>query len=178
MDEVEQAPDGFCPYVGLQPYSEADQDYFFGRERDSRIISSNLYAAPLTVLYGASGVGKSSVLRAGVFPRLQTSQRTAVVIFDGWADQNLLNTLKTRCLEAIAAAAETRDIQLDLSLPLDELLFSAAQAFDGTLLIILDQFEEYFLYHPETEKDNMFDGEFARAVNREEIGRASCRERV
>ena len=45
MDNVKQTPDGFCPYVGLQPYSEADQDYFFGRERDSRIISSNLRAS-------------------------------------------------------------------------------------------------------------------------------------
>ena len=169
MDNVKQTPDGFCPYVGLQPYSEADQDYFFGRERDSRIISSNLYAASLTVLYGASGVGKSSVLRAGVFPRLRTSERTAVVIFDGWADQNVLTTLKAKCLEAIAAATGDGQLQSDLSLPLDEILFSATQAFGGTLLVILDQFEEYFLYHPESERDNTFDEEFARAVNREEV---------
>lgn len=167
MDEVEQAPDDFCPYVGLQPYNEADQDYFFGRERDSRIISSNLYAAAITVLYGASGVGKSSVLRAGVLPHLRASPRTTVMIFDGWADQNLLTTLKVRCLEAITAATGGRELQLDLDLPFDEFLFSATQVFDGTLLIILDQFEEYFLYHPE--KDNMFDVEFARAVNREDI---------
>src|SRR5215216_1471133 len=158
----------FCPYVGLQPYSEADQDYFFGRERESRIISSNLYAAPLTVLYGASGVGKSSVLRAGVLPRLRTSPRTAVVIFDGWADQNLLNTLKAKCLEAIVTAGG-KNVKVDSSLPLDEFLFSATQALDGMLVILLDQFEEYFLYHPETEKDNPFDPEFARSVNREEI---------
>lgn len=159
----------FCPYVGLQPYSEADQDYFFGRERDSRIISSNLYAAPLTVLYGASGVGKSSVLRAGVLPRLRASPRTAVVIFDGWADKNLLNTLKTKCLEAIAATTGSKDVQIDSSLPLDEFLFSATDALGGILIILLDQFEEYFLYHPESEKDNPFDAEFARSVNREEI---------
>jgi hypothetical protein len=159
----------FCPYVGLQPYSESDQDYFFGRERDSRIISSNLYAAPLTVLYGASGVGKSSVLRAGVLPRLRASPRTAVVILDGWADKNLLNTLKAKCLEAIAATTGGTEVQFDLSLPLDEFLFTAARALGGTLVIILDQFEEYFLYHPETEKDNTFDAEFARSVNREEV---------
>jgi serine/threonine protein kinase len=169
MDEVNQGPDNFCPYVGLQPYNEDDQDYFFGRERDSRVISSNLYAAYLTVLYGASGVGKTSVLRAGVFPRLRTSPRTAVVIFDTWADQNLLNTLKAKCLEAIATAIGGGEPQLDLSLPLDELLSSAIQAFDVTLLIILDQFEEYFLYHPETEKDNTFEAEFAQTVNREDI---------
>lgn len=169
MDKVNQAPDTFCPYVGLQPYSEGDQDYFFGRERDSRIITSNLYAASLTVLYGPSGVGKSSILRAGVFPRLQTSPRTAVVIFDGWADQNVLSTLKVLCLEAVASATGETDLQFDLSLPLDELLFSATQAFGGTILIILDQFEEYFLYHPETEIDNLFDEEFARTINRDEI---------
>ena len=169
MDNVKQTPDGFCPYVGLQPYSEADQDYFFGRERDSRIISSNLYAASLTVLYGASGVGKSSVLRAGVFPRLRTSERTAVVIFDGWAEKTPLDTLKTKCLEAIGAATANGELQFDMSLPLDEILFSATESFGGTLLVVLDQFEEYFLYHPETEKDNTFDEEFARAVNREEI---------
>ena len=169
MDEVNQAPDGFCPYVGLQPYNELDQDYFFGRERDSRVISSNLYAAFLTVLYGASGVGKTSVLRAGVFPRLRTSPRTAVVFFDTWSDQNLLTTLKVKCLEAIAVAAGNKEVQFDLGLPLDELLLAATQAFGVTLLIILDQFEEYFLYHPETEKDNTFDAEFAQTVNREDI---------
>ena len=39
-----------CPYVGLQPYTEADIDYFFGRERDQRIIATNLGAARLTIL--------------------------------------------------------------------------------------------------------------------------------
>lgn len=74
----------FCPYVGLQPYTEDDREYFFGRDREQRVICSNLYAAPLTVLYGASGVGKSSVLRAGVVPRLQLARRTAVVYFNQW----------------------------------------------------------------------------------------------
>src|SRR6266542_5266633 len=142
MDKVEPAPPDFCPYVGLQPYNEDYQDYFFGRERDSRIISSNLYAAPLTILYGASGVGKSSVLRAAVIPRLRASSRTAVVIFDEWAAKTPLTTLKTKCLEAIIAATGNTDIQLDLSLPLDEFLLFATQVFGGSLMIILDQFEE------------------------------------
>lgn len=169
MEPVTSVSSSFSPYVGLQPFNEADQDYFFGRERDSRIISSNLYAAPLTILHGASGAGKSSVLRAGVIPLLRTSLRTAVVIFDGWSDKAPLNTLKVRCMEAFAAARTGKTVQVDIHLPLDEFLFSATRAFGGTLLIIFDQFEEYFLYHPETEKDNTFDSEFARAVNREEI---------
>jgi len=49
-----------CPFVGLQPYAEEHREYFFGRDRERRIIAANLYAARLSVLYGASGVGKSS----------------------------------------------------------------------------------------------------------------------
>jgi RecA-family ATPase len=62
------AAEDVCPFVGLRPYTDAERDYFFGRERDQRVISSNLYAASLTILYGESGVGKSSVLLAGVVP--------------------------------------------------------------------------------------------------------------
>ena len=54
------------PYQGLIPYDEADAPFFFGREKEARLIIANLYASPLTLLYGASGVGKSSVLRASV----------------------------------------------------------------------------------------------------------------
>jgi hypothetical protein len=60
-----------CPYVGLQPFEEADREFFFGRELDQRVIISNLLAAPLTILYGSSGVGKSSALMAGVVPQLR-----------------------------------------------------------------------------------------------------------
>lgn len=154
------------PYVGLQPYSAKDQKYFFGRERDSRIIASNLFAAPLTVLYGSSGVGKSSVLQAGVIPVLRNSPKTAVVSFQRWPEKDPIQILKNECLEAIRVAGYEVP-QVDMSLPFDEFLFQAAQAFRGSILIILDQFEEYFLYHREAE--GTFDAEFARAVNREDI---------
>jgi ABC-type transport system involved in cytochrome bd biosynthesis fused ATPase/permease subunit len=64
------------PYVGLRPFREEDSDFFFGREKDIRIISSNLLSEPLTVLYGPSGVGKSSVLQAGVVPELKAIPNT------------------------------------------------------------------------------------------------------
>ena len=59
------------PYKGLMPYDEADAPFFFGREAEAEIISANLMASRLTLLYGPSGVGKSSVLRAGVVRRLR-----------------------------------------------------------------------------------------------------------
>ena len=54
------------PYKGLIPYSEEDRLFFFGREREREIITEKLKAWNLTIIYGASGVGKSSLLRAGV----------------------------------------------------------------------------------------------------------------
>jgi WD40 repeat protein len=158
----------FCPYVGLQPYTEEHRDYFFGRERDSRIISSNLYASHLTVLYGASGVGKSSILLAGVVPRLRAAARTAVVVFREWQRDDFIVALKSECVRAVELAAK-KPLALNPELPLDDLLCVAAEAFGGTIHILLDQFEEYFLYHPESQAGNPFDAEFARAVNREEV---------
>jgi ABC-type phosphate transport system ATPase subunit len=58
------------PYVGLDPYSSEDAPFFFGREREQHVIVANLRAARVTLLYGPSGVGKSSVLNAGVVPAL------------------------------------------------------------------------------------------------------------
>jgi putative ribosome biogenesis GTPase RsgA len=58
------------PYVGLDPYSAEDAPFFFGRERERQVIVANLRAARVTLLYGPSGVGKSSVLNAGVVPAL------------------------------------------------------------------------------------------------------------
>lgn len=158
----------FCPYVGLQPYTEDDRQYFFGRERDKRIIATNLYAARLTILYGASGVGKTSVLLAGVVPYLREQPRTAVVVFRNWQEASFLHSLKSECLKAVKGFRQ-KPLHLDMSLPFDEFLCVAAQKFGGSILILFDQFEEYFLYHPEAETANTFDAEFARAVNREEI---------
>ena len=63
----------------------ADALLFFGRERDREIVVANLVASRLTVLYGASGVGKSSLLRAG--SRTTSVARRSgrsVVVFDAW----------------------------------------------------------------------------------------------
>src|SRR5262245_65095151 len=91
----------FCPYKGLRPYTEADRPYFFGRERDREIIIANLYAAPLTILYGASGVGKSSVLLAGVAPALKEMTRIAVVVFRDWQNPDFKFALKTAVRQAL-----------------------------------------------------------------------------
>lgn len=162
------AASDFCPYVGLQPFTEEDRAYFFGREREIRLVSANLFAAKLTVLYGESGVGKSSLLMAGVVPGLRSKPRTAVVMFRDWQRPDALSLLKS----AVARAADetvAAPLGLDAAAPLDELLAAAGKAIGGTTLVLLDQFEEYFLYFPPGGAGDVFDAELARAVNRREV---------
>ena len=61
------------PYKGLAAFEDTELDalLFFGRERDTDTIAANVMASRFTVLYGPLGVGKSSVLRAGVVRKLR-----------------------------------------------------------------------------------------------------------
>jgi hypothetical protein len=142
---MSQAAFPSTPYKGLAPYGQEDAAYFFGRESEQEVIASNLLASRLTLLYGPSGVGKSSVLRAGVNHRLQEIARQnlteqgrpefAVVIFSSWVDT----------------------------------LAILAERAGGEIFIILDQFEEYFLYLTEEDREGSFAVEFPRAVNRTDL---------
>src|SRR6185436_600011 len=76
------------PYQGLVPYSEDDADWFFGRQGWREVIVDNLRAYRVSVLYGASGVGKSSVLNAGVVRHLHQHGREdglLVMPFSAWS---------------------------------------------------------------------------------------------
>ena len=66
-----------CPYRGLAPFRTEDAALFFGRERLVAELITRLYEQSVLLLTGPSGSGKSSVLRAGLLPRLaaQSTQR-------------------------------------------------------------------------------------------------------
>src|SRR5512147_463773 len=83
----------YSPYQGLIPYTEQDSNFFFGREKETRLVIANLFASPLTLLYGPSGVGKSSVLRAGAASELARRDQLDVVVKSDWK-HNPLTDLK------------------------------------------------------------------------------------
>jgi len=158
------------PYIGLRPYTDSEDDRarFKGREQDREIIIANLYAARLTVFYGASGVGKTSVLLAGVVPELRQTPRFACVVFRAWQSEKVLPSLKVAILDAVRIAAK-KEVEINAALPLDDFLLQCTQALRGHIVLIFDQFEEYFLYHAASAVSEGFDAEFARSVNRNEI---------
>jgi WD40 repeat protein len=60
----------FKPWPGLESYDEASEQYFKGRDPEISALLRLVQQAPLTLLYGKSGLGKSSLLKAGLFPKL------------------------------------------------------------------------------------------------------------
>ena len=129
------------PYVGLDAFSEEDAAYFFGRKRDVALIVANVFASPLTVLYGASGAGKTSVLRAGVVPSLR-EREIAWTVLDSWADD-----------PAVALHAAAPDIATAAE---------GAPASARREVLILDAFEDFFHDCDEA----AFAAELARVVTR------------
>ncbi len=71
-----------CPYKGLLPFEPEDSELFFGRERLVDDIAARLTAAGFLAVVGPSGSGKSSLVRAGVVPKLRSAAdgngRTAI----------------------------------------------------------------------------------------------------
>lgn len=141
------------PFKGLAPYDESDLDalLFFGRERDVRVIESNLLAARLTVLYGPSGVGKSSVVRAGVVRRLRSlPEEPVVVVGSGWGGDPA-----TTLAAEVASAASVEPG------PLVDVVERAQRT--RPVYLVLDQAEEFFVYHPD---DDAFERALAEVVLR------------
>jgi WD40 repeat protein len=172
------------PYIGLVPYAEEDALFFFGRARERDLIIANLLASRLTLLYGPSGVGKSSVLRAGVVQFLRSDGQVetpdpedpdpsgsglAVVVFNSWRDDPMI-ALNECIAQALTHLDKTSAIEHE-STPssLVEMLQSWTDRISGHLLIILDQFEEFFLYHGHADGDDTFARQFPRAVNRHDL---------
>jgi hypothetical protein len=104
------------PFKGLARFEDTDEDaaLFFSRGRDRDVVVANLMASRLTVLYGESGVGKSSLLRAGVAHHLRRSGEPAiVVVFDAWQSEPLRALEQALAdaagIEPLASLADTID---------------------------------------------------------------------
>jgi tetratricopeptide (TPR) repeat protein len=85
-----------CPYRGLLHFREEDAPFFFGREAAIEGLVEGVKHHPFLALVGASGSGKSSVVRAGLVPRLRSDHRTT------WEFISLVPT--DQPLKALAAA--------------------------------------------------------------------------
>lgn len=130
------------PFRGLEAFREQDAAVFFARRADSERIAEALRTHPFVPVTGASGVGKSSLVRAGVLPLLRSSGHT-VTDFAGQPDMDPVRTLA----EALAGQfPAVRDLARHLSQDREAATLLGARILEhsGTAghVILLDQFEE------------------------------------
>lgn len=141
------------PYPGLRPFEKEEWPIFFGRERMADAVVAHLLGRRLLVVHGDSGCGKSSLVRAGVLPRLeQESARGGV----RWRTCSALprEAPLWNLARALAALDGDRDDEAQLIAFRRALNFgreapAALAALLGCgpqdhLCILIDQFEELF----------------------------------
>ena len=123
------------PYKFLDYYGPADADIFCGRDTESQIVTRLALSGRILTLFGPSGAGKTSLLLAGVLPRLAGESYRQVYV-------RALDDPLPALRKAVAARAGRQDWQTGETL---RDFFSAMLGEKDRLVVVLDQFEELFL---------------------------------
>jgi CHASE2 domain-containing sensor protein len=154
------------PYPGVRPFKDSDADFFWGRDAEREIIIANLLAARLTVLYGPSGVGKTSLLRAGVVHELEREDdtdrdpdepRVLAVVVARWDGDPAARIMQCAYDVASRRWPDEAGDPIPAEEPLDRALAELGVRVRAQILLILDQFEELFVYHPEGTRSRLDD---------------------
>jgi signal transduction histidine kinase len=144
--------DETCPYQGLEAFGKEQARFFFGREKVVQLLMEKLGQANFVPIIGASGSGKSSVVRAGLIPQLEKNGwRILEPILPGVEP---LAELK-RALLGLFGRTEVREIyaliETDGLRPVIERMSGSER-----LLLVVDQFEEVFTVCPKEEERHRF----------------------
>ncbi len=130
------------PYLGLSTFQAGDAALFFGRDALVAELTGRLETDPFLAVFGASGSGKSSLLRAGLMPALGPACQLLTPGVEPL--QELAAALAT--LQGTPAAALHADLRADpgsAALAVRQVL-AARGGGAGRLVLVVDQFEEVF----------------------------------
>ncbi|AKG20688.1 nSTAND1 domain-containing NTPase [Calothrix sp. 336/3] len=142
---------GVCPYMGLSAFSEADSQYFYGRETLTQQIIHHLTHHSLTAVIGASGSGKSSLIQAGVIPQLRHGKQIP------HSQEWFIATMRPGATPLVELA---KVLPASSSL-LEGFIYQGVESFVYWLrslsypvvLLFIDQFEELFTLCPAPERE-------------------------
>lgn len=136
-------------YPGTKPFEKHEKKLFFGRKADTEKLLEIIRLEPLVLLYSKSGLGKSSLINAGIIPELENDANNEIFTFrfTRYAEGALTP------IENIAVKAETKGRSLtDKILPDDKSLWQLFKKRqlqnlkNPVFYLFFDQFEEIFSY--------------------------------
>ena len=143
-------------YPGVKPFTAEEKELFFGREKDTDDLYSLLFIKQTVVLYGKSGYGKSSLLNAGILPRLEEEGNWTcfTIRFNNFSERETkenvspMDNIRLRLRQDLPPDATQL---LDRVLPGEDSFWYWVKAHQtdvnkNRFIFFFDQFEELFTY--------------------------------
>lgn len=156
-------------YPGLKPFERSQQSVFHGRQDDVQRLSNLILRERVVVLFAKSGIGKTSLLQAGVAPELERQDFVPIMLRTERSDHPIVNsiaaTLKNAAhLSGRNTTGERSGEPQSLWEQMKRLEFDL-DGLPATPVLVFDQFEETFtLTHGESSR-NKFLSELSDLVN-------------
>lgn len=156
------------PWLGLEAYKEGE--VLYGRDEDIRDLSQRVLNDTDTLLYGKSGIGKSSILNAGIIPAARRyGYQPVLVRLSHKEQQTYLQQIKDSIANEVVSTQEVvkcKDTEKEsLYEYFHRQTFHNAEGERIKLLIIFDQFEEIFTLQEDESKKKRFFAELADFLN-------------
>lgn len=140
------------PWPGLAAFTEQQHDFFFGREEEAGELFNCIKRDRITVLFGKSGLGKTSLLQAGLFPLLRNAAYLPIYMRLSYSDG--VPSLDEQVRTAVESAINLADFAEVASLHPGESVWEYLHRRGGNLIndegavvtpvLLFDQFEEWF----------------------------------
>ena len=163
-----------APFVGPRPFQEEENELFFGRKREVDELISLITAHPVVLVYAPSGAGKTSLVNAGLIPKLKGIKEPDPKDPDAFEDLEVFDVLKPMRVKGQANFKIGKEVNIYMF----NALSSGEEGADSTLsgmsfaeflkerpkrlnefgeparrVVIFDQFEELFTAYPERWED-------------------------
>jgi DNA-binding SARP family transcriptional activator/WD40 repeat protein len=159
---AEHPPDGQSPYKGLVAFEAEDREVFFGREAVVEGLVARLETTRLLAVVGASGSGKSSVVRAGILAAvrhdaLPGSAAWPTVMMSPGAHPLAELAAQLSLSSGVAAGSLLDDLEHDArALDLAARQLAASSPTGSRVVLVIDQFEEIFTLCRDPEERRRF----------------------
>ena len=128
------------PFKFLDSYKQEDRAIFFGREEEIKELYYKVFSNRVTVLYGESGVGKTSLVQCGLLSEVSNEKANFLTLR---CTENPITTIKEKL---------ANQFKFPLNLELTTLLKKVVRQTQKTVIILFDQFEEFFLLQEEDKR--------------------------